>query len=62
MDNNSPRSTTQSSPLHGYGLILGRRWSDLEFEDRAAVRLGLRRGLLTLDADRRVRPVQVARS
>lgn len=45
----------KSSPLRPYGLILGRRWSDLEFEDQAAVRLGLRQGVLALDADRRVR-------
>ena len=54
MANTTSHSIRQSSPLLGYGLILGRRWSDLEFEDQAAVRQGLRQGILTLDADRRV--------
>lgn len=56
MDNNPFHS--KSSPLRPYNLILGRRWSDLEFEARCAVRQGLRAGLLTLDSERRVRAVQ----
>lgn len=62
MDNNIPHSIPKDSPLYGYGRILGRRWSDLEFEDQCAVRLGCRQGVLTLDAARRVVPVQTGRS
>jgi len=50
-------STPTPSALRPYALLLGRRWSDLEFEQQAAVRKGLREGVLTLDSDRRVRPV-----
>lgn len=50
-NSNSP---SKDSPLYPYTRLLGARWSSLEIEEQAAYRTGARRGLLTLDADRRV--------
>jgi hypothetical protein len=44
----------RNSPLRPYNLLLGRRWSELEFEEQAAFRKGRSLGLLTLDAQKRV--------
>jgi hypothetical protein len=45
MNNNSP---TQTSPLAPYKHLIGREWSNLEFEQQCHVRRGLREGILTM--------------